>query len=61
MMWDRIGDDDRPLTHENLTAFPGSGRPRTNSVLQVLEQLDSLRRYRSRVREQWACDCYPPA
>lgn len=67
MMWDRIGDDDLPLTQENLATILGSGRPRINSLLQVLEQHGLLRRYRRRIRllsrpalEQRACECYRP-
>lgn len=50
MMRDRTCDDDLPLTQENLATIPGSGRPRINSVSQVLEQQGLLRRYPGRVR-----------
>ena len=65
MMRDRTGDDDLPLTQENLATILGSGRPRINSLLQVLEQHGLLRRYRRRIRllsrpalEHRACECY---
>jgi CRP-like cAMP-binding protein len=65
MMQDRTGDGDLPLTQECLATMLGSGRPRINALLAVLEQDGLLRRYRGRIRllsrpglEHRACECY---
>ena len=37
MMQDRTGSDDLPLTQESLATMLGSGRPRINVLLAILE------------------------
>jgi CRP-like cAMP-binding protein len=65
MMQDRTGGDDLPLTQESLATMLGSGRPRINGLLAMLELNGLLRRYRGRIRllsrsglERRACECY---
>lgn len=65
MMQDRTGDDDLPLTQESLATILGSGRPRINFLLAMLERNGLVQRYRGRIRlltraglEQRACECY---
>ena len=57
--------DDLPVTQECLATLLGSGRPRINALLAVLERDGLLRRYRGRIHllasaglERRACDCY---
>jgi CRP-like cAMP-binding protein len=65
MIQDRIDHDDLPLTQESLATMLGSGRPRINGLLAMLEQNGLVRRYRGRIRllsrpglERRACECY---
>jgi CRP-like cAMP-binding protein len=65
MMRDRTGDDDLPLTQESLATMLGSGRPRVNGLLAIMELSGLVRRYRGRIRllsrpglERRACECY---
>jgi CRP-like cAMP-binding protein len=62
---DRVALDDLPLTQENLATLLGSGRPRINALLAVLEEKGLIRRQRGRIRlvtqsglEAHACECY---
>lgn len=62
---DQVALDDLPLTQENLATLLGSGRPRINALLAVLEQKGMVRRQRGRIRlvtrsglEAHACECY---
>jgi hypothetical protein len=50
MMRDRTGEDDLPLTQENLATMPDSGRPRINALLAGLEKDGLVRRFRGRIR-----------
>ena len=65
MLQDRTGDSDLPLTQECLATMLGSGRPRINSLLALLEQGGLVQRFRGRVRlvdraglKRRACECY---
>jgi CRP-like cAMP-binding protein len=65
MMQDRTGDDELPLTQESLATMLGSGRPRINALLAIMELSGLVRRYRGRIRllsrpglERRACECY---
>jgi CRP-like cAMP-binding protein len=65
MIQDRTGEDDVPLTQESLATMLGSGRPRINGLLAMLEVDGLMRRYRGRIRlmsraslEGRACECY---
>jgi CRP-like cAMP-binding protein len=65
MMQDRTGADEVPLTQESLATMLGSGRPRINGLLAMLELSGLVRRYRGRIGllsrsglEQRACECY---
>lgn len=65
MMQDRTGSDDLPLTQESLATMLGSGRPRINGLLAILELSGLIRRYRGRIRllsrpaiERQTCECY---
>ncbi len=57
--------DELALTQESLAALLGSGRPRVNHVLGILERDGLLRREHGRIRllrrsglEERSCDCY---
>jgi CRP-like cAMP-binding protein len=65
MIQDRTGDNDLPLTQESLATMLGSGRPRINFLLAMLERNGLVHRYRGRIRllsrsglERRACECY---
>lgn len=65
MMRDRTGEDDLPLTQENLATMLGSGRPRINVLLAGLERDGLVQRFRGRLRllsrprlRGRACECY---
>jgi CRP-like cAMP-binding protein len=62
---DRVAGDVLPLTQENLATLLGSGRPRINSLLGILEKRGLVRRQRGRIQlmtrpglEAHACECY---
>jgi len=64
-MRDLTGQDDLPVTQENLATLLGSGRSRVNLVLATLEKAGLLLRSRGHIRllssdglEAQACDCY---
>ena len=65
MTQDRIGRDDLPLTQEGLARMLGSGRPRINILLAMLEHDGLVCRSRGRIHlrsrarlEERACECY---
>jgi CRP-like cAMP-binding protein len=65
---DRVDSDDLPLTQESLATVIGSGRPRINALLSVLEKEGLVLRRRGHVRlltrsglEAHSCECYRAA
>jgi len=65
LMQDSTGMDELALTQESLAALLGSGRPRVNHVLAILERDGLLRREHGRIRllrrsglEGRSCGCY---
>lgn len=67
MMQDRTGTNELPLTQDALATMLGSGRPRINGLLAVMEQEGLVRRSRGRIvlldrrgLESRVCECYRP-